>query len=312
MLNTGEVCAIFDKIVYAEDLGIERFEPWLFKHDIVEACTAVKGAMLCHLLSTDADKVIYFDPDIAIFHRLDNILEVLDNSSIALTPHQIAANQSDGYIRDNELTSLKYGVFNLGFVGVRNDDVGRAFGAWWARSLYMACYDEPENGIFTDQKWCDLVPALFDRVSVIRDPGCNVASWNISTRRVAIGRDGRILVNGSPLKFYHYTKINSLGDLMTEKYSGDNVEVIEVWNWYKRAIKRYHIESVPSGYWFYGQFSNGVKISKAARTLYRERRDLYGKFVNPYAVGPDTYYNWLLAEEPDRLSGSGKGGFEAI
>lgn len=302
----------FDSVMYADQLGIDNFASWMFKHDIVEACTAVKGAMLSYLLVGDVDKVIYFDPDIAIFHRLDSVIALLDEHSIALTPHQIAANHSDGYVRDNELTSLKYGVFNLGFVAVKNDEVGRAFSEWWARCLYMACYDEPENGIFTDQKWCDLVPALFDRVVVIRDPGCNVASWNISTRRVKIVQDGSILVNGSPLKFYHYTKINSLGDLMTEKYAGDNVEIMEVWNWYKRAVSSCRVEGIPSGYWFYGQFDNGFKIQKAIRILFRERRDLYERFPNPYSTGSGSFYNWLLAEAPEKLAGTEKAGFEAI
>ncbi|MDO8324036.1 MAG: hypothetical protein Q7T23_13960, partial [Phenylobacterium sp.] len=32
----------FDRVVYAQDLGIPNFQSWLFKHDVVEVCTAVK------------------------------------------------------------------------------------------------------------------------------------------------------------------------------------------------------------------------------------------------------------------------------
>ncbi len=48
---------------------------------------------------------------------------------------------------------------------------------------------------FTDQRWCDLVPSLFDRVHIERDPGYNVASWNLSTRRIQILATGNIVVN---------------------------------------------------------------------------------------------------------------------
>jgi hypothetical protein len=311
-VDAAVALADFDKVVYASELGFQRFPAWLFKHDIVEACTAVKGQMLCHLLQTDSEKVVYFDPDIAIFHSLDSTLEKLDTGSIVLTPHQVEPNLTEGTVRDNEMTSLKYGIYNLGFVAVRNDEVGRAFAAWWARSLYSACYDEVESGIFTDQKWCDLVPALFSRVQIERDPGCNVASWNLSTRRISITQDGRILVNDSPLKFYHYTKINALGDLMTEKYAGDNVEIMEVWNWYKRAIKQVHVDGIPPGYWHYSRFNNGEKIPKSARILFRSRPDLYGAFSDPFEVGPESFYAWIKSEQPEILTGPSRGGFEAI
>jgi len=264
----------FDHVIFPEELQFDRFKSWLFKHDIVEASTAVKGRMMDYLLSQGASKVVYIDPDIAIFHPLDQIIRRLDEFSIVLTPHQVKQNKDIGKMKDNELTSFKYGIYNLGFVAVRNDDVGREFGDWWARQLRFACFDDVPNGIFTDQKWCDIVPALFDRVYIERDPGCNLASWNLSTREVKINKDGQILVNGSPLKFYHFTKINSAGDLMTEKYSGDNTEVMEVWNWYKRALKEAEVTGIPKNYWVYGKIDNGVTIPNTARILFQEREDL--------------------------------------
>jgi hypothetical protein len=293
--------AEFDHVVYAEELGFERYHAWMFKHDIVEASTAVKGQMLCHLLEQGAEKVVYLDPDIAVFHRLDGIIQALDTSSIILTPHQVSPNTTEGAVTDNEVTSLKYGTYNLGFVAVRNDAAGREFSAWWARQLYFACYDDVPNGIFTDQKWCDLVPALFDRVRIERDPGYNVASWNLSMRRITFTRKGDILVNGSPLKFYHFTKINSAGDLMTEKYAGNNVDAIEVWNWYKRVLAKTGALGIPAGYWHYGAFDNGVKIPKAIRELYRHRTDLYEYFENPFVTAGDSLYEWVNREMPNAL-----------
>jgi len=311
-LDASAALAAFDRVLFPEQLGFDRFHAWLFKHDIVEACTAVKGQSLSFLLESDADAVVYFDPDIAVFHSLDTVLERLNDHSVILTPHQVSPNATVGHVRDNEMTSLKYGVYNLGFCAVRNDEIGRAFSDWWARSLQIACYDDVENGIFTDQKWCDLVPAFFPRVWIERDPGCNVASWNISTRRISCTEDGSILVNGSPLKFYHYTKINSVGDLMTEKYAGDNVEVLEVWNWYKRAIAEAHVAGIPPGHWHYGRFDNGEKIPKAARVLFRSRDDLFAAFDDPFTSDGNSYYNWLLREQPELLTKPRGGGFEAV
>ena len=33
---------------------------------------------------------------------------------------------------------------------------------WWAERLYLFCYDDIQNGVFTDQKWIDLAPCFFD------------------------------------------------------------------------------------------------------------------------------------------------------
>jgi hypothetical protein len=302
----------FDELIYASDLGIPDFRSWLFKHDIVEASTAVKGYALKTLLDSGASKVVYFDPDIAIFNRLDGLIGELERSSVILTPHQVAANATQTAVQDNELTALKYGIYNLGFVAVRNDSTGNEFADWWKRQLHFACYDEVENGIFTDQKWCDLVPALFPKVYIERDPGCNVASWNLSTRRMKFSPDGNILVNDCPLKFYHYTKINSEGDFMTERYADENLEVIEVWNWYKRALSKIMVEGIPKGYWGYGTFSNGIKIPKGVRLYYRRNPELMSRFRDPFTTDSNSFYYWLQHDYPELLLDKVRTGFEAI
>ncbi len=159
----------FDHVIYAKDLGLPNFDGWIFKHDIVEACTAVKGEMMRALLAGGAEKVVYLDPDIAVFHSLDGIIAKLDDYSVILTPHQVTPSIGTDAIRDNEMTAYLYGIYNLGFVAARADENGKAFAQWWADRLYSACYDEVQAGIFTDQKYCDIVPALFGNVYIERD-----------------------------------------------------------------------------------------------------------------------------------------------
>ena len=67
----GGVVDGFDNGVDAADLGIPGVDGWLFKHDVVEACTEVKATMLRRLLGLGAEKVIYLDSDIAVFAPLD-------------------------------------------------------------------------------------------------------------------------------------------------------------------------------------------------------------------------------------------------
>lgn len=300
-LDDAEAFAGFDHVLRAEALEIPRFRAWLFKHDLVEACTAVKGTMLRRLLEEGAERVIYLDPDIGVFHPLTAIEDRLRSASVVLTPHQVAPNDTAMAIQDNELTSMKYGIYNLGFVGVRRCPDGLAFARWWEASLLRACYDQVEDGIFTDQKYCDLAPSLFDGVQIERDPGCNVASWNLSRRHLTFDASGALLANGSPLKFYHFTKIGSLGDIMTERYAGDNVAAYEVVNWYKRAVAANTLPQAAAWPWSYGRFGPGVAVPRAARLLWRARGDVQAAYDDPFAEGPAGYHHWLQHQAPDVL-----------
>ena len=255
-----------------------------------------RGRYLHHLLQTEADKVFYLDPDIAVFNSLQPLADMLEQSSILLTPHQLTPESSRDAIVDNELCSLSHGTYNLGFLGVRNDEVGRGFAEWWRSRLLEYCRDDRTAGIFVDQKWCDLVPAMFDRVGIVRDPGYNVASWNLSHRTVSVDEQGAILVNLRPLRFFHYTKLGPIGDTMTRKYARDNIEVYELWAWYRRMVERFAEPRIPEGWWQFGTFDNGVPISKVARQMYRSRPDLKAAFPAPFSTSGASYFGWLKDE----------------
>ncbi len=131
----------------------------------------------------------------------------------------------------------------------------------------------------------------------MRDPGYNVASWNLSNRKIRITETGDILVNGSLLRFYHFTKLGPLGDLMTQRYAQNNTEVYEIWAWYRRMIERFTAPEIPDGWWYYGRFDNGAEISKPQRVQYRQRPDLQKSFPDPFATKQGGYFNWLKDQE---------------
>lgn len=152
---------LLDEVVPVTELGIPDLSAWMFRHNIVELSTAVKGKMLCHLLERpDAESVVYIDPDIALFNPLVDVLDLLKEHPVVLTPHQLAPEPHQQGIVDNEIGSLKYGIYNLGFMAIANVPEGRRIAQWWRDRLLAYCRDDPENGLFTDQKWCDLIPAF--------------------------------------------------------------------------------------------------------------------------------------------------------
>jgi hypothetical protein len=286
----------FDRVVWADELGIPEFQSWLFKHDVVEVCTAVKGPFLHQACGSGADAVIYLDPDTALFESLSPLEDWLEDHDILLTPHLVDPNETPEAIRDNDLSASRTGIFNLGFVAVRTRGEGARFARWWNDRLLDWCYDDMPNGLFVDQRWCDHTPALFDRVKVVRDPGYNVASWNLSTRTVAVEKDGRLTVNGQPLRFWHFTKLGPMGDAMTKKYGGRNFPVYEIWRWYKDQVAQATDAAIPERWWAYGAYSDGEPIAKAHRVLYRERGDLQAAFPDPFRAVEGGYRHWLARE----------------
>jgi hypothetical protein len=286
----------FDQVVTAEDLFGSDTNRWLFGHDIVEACTAVKGRALQHILQDPtAEKVVYFDPDIAVFNSMDPVIDLLDTYAIVLTPHQLdpEARADVQAIRDNEIASLDFGIFNLGFIAVSQHPEAHRFAQWWADRLFDWCHDRRDIGVFVDQKWCNLIPCFFDSVKVLRDPGYNVASWNLSQRTMSYDSDGRALINGQPLRFYHFTKLGPIGDAMTRRYAGDNTEIYELWWWYSQEVISATDPAIPKGWWHYGAFDNGTVIEKTVRELFRDRQDLRKTFNEPFATGPGSFFEWL-------------------
>jgi hypothetical protein len=286
----------FDRVVWAQDLGIPNFEGWLFRHDVVEVCTAVKGPFIHQACSSGADAVIYLDPDTALFSSLDPLLGWLEDHDVLLTPHLIDPNDDPVSIQDNDLSASRTGIFNLGFVAIRTRGEGARFAKWWNDRLLSYCYDDMPSGLFVDQRWCDHVPALFDKVKVLRDPGYNVASWNLSRRTLAVEKDGAITVNGAPLRFWHFTKLGALGDTMTRRYAGQNFPVYEIWSWYKRQVTAATDPAIPERWWAYEAYADGAKIEKPQRVLYRQRADLQAAFPNPFASGGGSYQQWLERE----------------
>lgn len=185
-------------------LAIDDLDSIRFKYTAFELCCALKPVLLRHLLTDRGfGSAIYFDIDIMVLAPLDRLLERFASADILLTPHVTTDLPSDGRKPDDALV-LKSGIFNLGFIGVRNSDNGLAFLAWWWKKLRKNCVVDHFNGFFVDQKYVDLVVGFFPNIDVIDDPGCNAANWNLHERDIRRTEDGW-RVNGVSLLFFHFS-----------------------------------------------------------------------------------------------------------
>lgn len=288
----------FDDVVRLEELDIPEPRRWAFGHDIVELSTAVKGPMLCRLLGTGA-KVVYLDPDIALFAPLDDLPGLLDRHDLLVTPHMLAPEDRGPPGPINEFNTLRHGVFNLGFLAVRPSPDGLRFAQWWRDRLLDHCLDDAGNHPFTDQEWVDLAPGFFPGLHILRDPGLNVACWNLSRRPVTIGGDGAIRAGGVPLRFFHFTQIQrAVGEEAIAAFAGDDTAVFELVAWYRRRLAAHAATGLPEGWWAYGCYADGRPIPRAHRRAWRASAELRARFADPFAAGPGSLAEHLLAQSP--------------
>lgn len=283
----------FDYVWQAEDfIKTENNKKWFFMHSVVELCTAVKGAAALHILQqTNADKLVYLDPDIGVFGDLTPLSQMLDKNSLLITPHQVEPAVTKRGVIDEEICSLKHGVYNFGFFAVKNDNNGLRFLNWWNERLMNFCYDDIPNGLFTDQKWGDLIPALFDFAKVVRDVEYNVATWNLATRKISGDDKYGWMVNGRPLKFYHFTGFDSGAHrIMLSQHANEDDPVWNLSLWYENKLQEKGQSTLGKTMYKYAFYSNGEKIAKEHRKLFRQRLDVYDYFSDPFG---DECYAWM-------------------
>jgi glycosyltransferase involved in cell wall biosynthesis len=272
-----------------------------FKYDIIELNTAVKPCFLEHLFRAyGVRKVLYLDPDILILREMSALFDLLDHRSIILTPHLLTALEEDGH-EPSDATILRAGTYNLGFLGLANNDTTKTLLKWWQNKLSEACQSAPERGMFVDQKWMDLTPGLFDGVYILRDPGYNVAYWNLPSRATRI-RGKTVLVNKRPCYFFHFSGFDpDYPDRVSKHTTRLTMDKLGgaagLFHKYRELLVRSGHNECKKWPYAFDSFANGVKIPALARQLFQQLGDQASQFPNPFNVrGPRTYYQWLTED----------------
>jgi len=147
--------------------------------------------------------LFYFDTDICIYDSLNFLEKSLNEFSILITPHYSSPLPADGkYPRERDV--LNSGLYNGGFIGLKNDDNAVEFISWWKERLSDQGYNNVCEGMMVDQLWLNLVPLFFKQVLILEHPGCNIAYWNMYERQL-VKQENNYLVNNLPLIFFHFS-----------------------------------------------------------------------------------------------------------
>lgn len=212
------------EIIRADDLS---FDPPSDLHtmaaiyDVTELATAVKPWVFEYLFARGASVSIYLDPDIEVFDSLGPLELLARQHGMLLTPHVTEPLPRDGK-RPNERDLMLSGVYNLGFLAL-SAEAAKTFLPWWRERLRRDCLNDQAEGLFVDQRWIDFAPTLFEPL-ILKDPGYNVAYWNLP-HRTLIREGDRLLVNGRPLRFFHYSGFSPRAPHLLSKHQHGSLRI---------------------------------------------------------------------------------------
>jgi hypothetical protein len=240
-----------------------------------EACWALKSVLMLELIH-EYKNVFYFDSDIYFFGDLALLDSELGDANILLTPHYLKPYPDDGFA-PNDLTLLRSGVFNAGFIGVKSGAESERFLRWWQNRTLRFGRNDPDNGMCGDQKWLDLVPVLFENVKICRHSGFNVAYWNLDERRL-VSVDGTYMCENDTLVFFHFSGFDpSEHHMVVSKHQNRIImshQYSELFQFYKTKINAY------TGIFSGAEFQY-YKYSKYWHAYAKQYRKIQDKFKNP-------------------------------
>ncbi len=179
---------------------VEAYEPRLKEvrptRSKIEYYFTVGPAFLEFVFSIDpeVDLLTYLDSDLYFFSSPEPIFEELGKNSIGIIDHCFSPSLIE--CREN-------GIYNVGWNMFRRDSFGLECLKWWKDRCIEWCFDYVDGPRFADQKYLDDWPVRFKGVCVLKNPGANLACWNIANYRLEKGEKG-LLVDGHPLIFYHF------------------------------------------------------------------------------------------------------------
>ncbi|EGY62933.1 Capsular polysaccharide biosynthesis protein [Ralstonia pickettii] len=279
------------QFIWAEDLGIQDFWKKAFMFDVIEFNTNVKPKAMLRLLESQ-DAVVYLDPDIKVYAPLTPVMSALESHSVVVTPH---ANQPilDGK-KPDDLEFLKFGSFNLGFVGVAASGEGRRFLEWWSDRCLEFGFYEPQMGLAVDQKWVQLAPCYFPNLGILHDPGLNLAFWNLHERTLSQVDEKWVVNDEFPLRFIHFSSFNSshpenIANKQSRFAPNSREDFIAVARDYANELHGKEREYPTTRRYSFDYFTNGKPVSVTLRRAYASRLDEFGHVEQPFDTNEGVY-----------------------
>ncbi|MBV9334353.1 MAG: methyltransferase domain-containing protein [Solirubrobacterales bacterium] len=289
------------EVLRPDEIGFDRFEGMAAMYDVTELATAVKPLFLRYLLERDHAPLAYFDPDIRFYDDINEIARLTETEGLVLTPHVAFRPVPRDEEKPTEIDLLASGTYNLGFIGLAPGDDAQRLIEWWWERLRFDCVIEHAMGMFVDQRWFDLVNSVVSRFHIVRDPGVNVAYWNLHER--AVERDGdRYTVNGHPLRFFHFSGFDPARPFTLSKHQTrirlpDEPVLAALCEDYAEVLRRHGFDDQRREPWPYDHLADGTALTPQLRRIYADG-EREGRFrLSPFTkAGTSEFISWC--QEP--------------
>lgn len=205
------------RLLRLDDLAIPDLVRFRSHYTQQELTYATTPYVLRHLLDRGFVRVAFFKQESLVVGDLTPIFELLGKHSIVLAPHLLEP-PTGATPGARERNILQSGTFNVGFLGVSATPTARAFLSWWESRVHEHCRHDVPAGLHFEQRWLDFVPAFFEDVGIVRDPGFNVGHWNLPDRNVTIQGDA-VMVNDGPCRFVRFSGFDPDRPYSATRYS---------------------------------------------------------------------------------------------
>jgi glycosyltransferase involved in cell wall biosynthesis len=282
------------QVIEIRHLPVPDKQATLFYYGPPDYEAALKPWLFRWLFDTrGVDRAVFLDARCWVLSELSSLVDALDaGAPVVLTPHLVGSAQHERLPAETEV--LRWGVHDGAvFAMARGSDVSRDLLAWWQDRAYRHVLRGPDQGLFGDQRWFDLAAARWP-LFTLRDPGYDVAHWNLAER--AVTRAGsRYLAAGRPLAVWQFEGFDPERPerlAASEAQPGTELPpaVRDLAADYAGALFDAGYPSCKSFPFAFGAFAGGEPVSDIARSLYRTSRAVRDECGDdPFAAGPGPF-----------------------
>ncbi len=183
----------------------ERYTP-------TEFVGATKPSLIRAMIEQQPEcrQVVYLDPNAFPYQPFSQILNELESAQMLLTPH-LTAPPADAFFPDEKYLQ-NIGLFSADFLALRRSPETDRMLLWWEDRVQTRAQIDFCDSLCLDQIWLMHLPALFDKVRIVKNRDWHRALWNWHERpanktKLPVWINFKGLYNRDEGLFVHQTRL---------------------------------------------------------------------------------------------------------
>lgn len=148
------------------------------RYTTTEFVAATKPCLIRAMMAQEPEcqQVVYLDPNSFPYRPFAEVLSELESAQILLTPH-LTAPPADSFFPDEKYLQ-NIGLFSADFLALRRSAETERMLIWWRDRVQTRAQIDFCESLCLDQIWLMHLPALFDKVRVVKNRDWHRALWN--------------------------------------------------------------------------------------------------------------------------------------